>query len=370
MFDISDSSLAALVGFGSGLVLGLAARIARFCTLGAIEDVIYGDSRERLLMWPVALSVAIASTFGLAALGAVAIEEAVYLRLEFNLFAAVAGGLVFGLGMALAGNCGFGALARLGGGDLRSLIIVMVIGISAYMTAIGPLADLRLALFPRTEVSGGDIPGLAPLFGDALGLPQLAIALPVAGLLLALALVDASFRRNGTLLFWSAMVGLAITAGWWGTSWIAATGFDLVRIETHSFTMPLGEGLIQLMTTDGQEVGFSIGSVTGVLTGASIGALWRGHFRWEACDDPRELRRQIGGAFLMGVGGVVALGCSVGQGLAAFSVLAISAPVTIAAIGLGAFIGLRFLVEGSTILDAAISRLGLFAQLFRGARGR
>ncbi|NQW11924.1 MAG: YeeE/YedE family protein [Alphaproteobacteria bacterium] len=117
-------------------------------------------------------------------------------------------------------------------------------------------------------------------------------------------------------------------------------------------------------------VGVSIGSVTGVLVGAGTGAFWRGHFRWEACDDPRELRRQIGGAFLMGGGGVVALGCSVGQGLAAFSVLAISAPVTIAAIVLGAFIGLRFLVESSTTVDVVTSRIGLFAQLFRNARGR
>ncbi|MGR3692652.1 MAG: YeeE/YedE thiosulfate transporter family protein, partial [Sagittula sp.] len=71
-----------------------------------------------------------------------------------------------------------------------------------------------------------------------------------------------------------------------------------------------------------------------------------GHFRWEACEDPRELRRQIFGAALMGGGAVVALGCSIGQGLSAFSVLAFSAPVTFASIFAGAAFGLRQLIVG------------------------
>ena len=78
----------------------------------------------------------------------------------------------------------------------------------------------------------------------------------------------------------------------------------------------------------------------------SIGSLIKGHFRWEACDDPRELRRQIIGATMMGVGAVVALGCSIGQGVSAFSVLAFSAPVTLAAIVVGTMIGLRQLITG------------------------
>ena len=104
--------------------------------------------------------------------------------------------------------------------------------------------------------------------------------------------------------------------------------------------------MLYIMTSSGRSLTFGVGSVAGVLAGAFVGSLIKGHFRWEACEDPRELRRQILGATLMGVGAVLALGCTVGQGLSAFSVLAFSAPVTMAAIFLGAAIGLRQLITG------------------------
>jgi uncharacterized membrane protein YedE/YeeE len=100
------------------------------------------------------------------------------------------------------------------------------------------------------------------------------------------------------------------------------------------------------MTSSGNSISFGTGSVLGVLMGALIGSLYKGHFRWEACDDPRELRRQILGAVLMGIGAVVAVGCSVGQGLSAFSVLSLSAPLTLMSIVAGAAIGLRQLILG------------------------
>ena len=91
---------------------------------------------------------------------------------------------------------------------------------------------------------------------------------------------------------------------------------------------------------------FGIGAVLGVLIGAFIGSLIKGHFRWEACEDPRELKRQILGASIMGVGAVISLGCSVGQGLTAFSTLSYSSPMTVLCIFLGARIGLFQLIEG------------------------
>ena len=89
-----------------------------------------------------------------------------------------------------------------------------------------------------------------------------------------------------------------------------------------------------------------MGSVVGVATGAFIGSLIKGHFRWEACEDPRELRRQLAGGALMGAGAVLALGCTIGQGLTAFSTLALSAPLVFASIFAGAALGLRQLIEG------------------------
>ena len=98
---------------------------------------------------------------------------------------------------------------------------------------------------------------------------------------------------------------------------------------------------------DGDELkGAIVGGALGAGTGALIGSDLRGLFRWEACEDPRELGRQVGGAVLMGIGGVVAMGCSIGQGLTGFAMLAWSGPVTLAAIGVGATIGLRRLIGG------------------------
>lgn len=114
----------------------------------------------------------------------------------------------------------------------------------------------------------------------------------------------------------------------------------------HSFAAPVGETIFFIMTSSGQTLSFGIGSVAGVWLGAFAGSLIKGHFRWEACEDPRELRRQILGAGVMGVGAVIALGCSIGQGLSAFSLLAFSAPLTFAAIFIGARLGLRHLIEG------------------------
>ena len=145
------------------MLLGIAARRGRFCTLGAIEDALYADSWNRIRMWAIALAVAIAGTFTLAELGTVKLDDTLYARMGWNPVASIVGGLLFGYGMAIAGNCGYGALARLGGGDLRSLVIVIVIGVSAYMVLAGPLAPLRLEIFPPVEAATDGATGYAHL---------------------------------------------------------------------------------------------------------------------------------------------------------------------------------------------------------------
>lgn len=365
MFALSESLAVTLVGFATGAILGLAARIPRFCTLGAIEDALYGGNRDRIMMWPMAIGVAVAATAVLATLGWATVEDAAYLRFEFSLSASVIGGLMFGIGMALAGNCGFGALARVGGGDIRSVLIVMVIGIAAYMAAVGPLAELRTTLFPRSEAADPAAGSIARSIAEHTGIPVLYVALGLAVLLITPALTDPHFIGNRAAVFWSVLIGLSCSAAWWGTSYIAQTGFDPIPVESHSFTMPLGEMVLQVMGVGGPPGGFSVGSVCGVLCGALLGARIRHQFHWEACDDPGELRRQIFGAVLMGFGGVIALGCSVGQGLSAFSVLAWSAPVTAAAIGVGAILGLRYLVEGRQMTDTLLLPVRALRALLR-----
>lgn len=349
MFDgISDAALMALVGLVGGTLLGLAARLGRFCTLGAIEDVLYQHSALRLRMWILAIGVAVTGVHLLAGLGAIDLSETLYLASPWSPVASILGGLIFGYGMSIAGTCGFGALARTGGGDFRAFVIVLVMGISAYIMLSGPLAAARVALIEATEARL-DTLSIAGVIG------QIGHAGPtIPGLVAGLAITVAALASKDALsrpvhLFWGAIVGLAIVSGWWGTSAVVQSHFSALPVVSHTYSAPLGETLLYVMTSSGGGLSFGVGSVAGVLAGAFAGSLIKGHFRWEACEDPRELRRQVLGAVLMGFGSVLAFGCTIGQGLSAFSVLAFSAPVTFAAIFIGAAIGLRQLITGFAI---------------------
>lgn len=347
MFDLlTEHQLAACIGLLGGVALGLAARLGRFCTLGAIEDLLYGGSSLRMRMWGVAIGVAVTVSFALIGLGLADAGQSFYLSIRWMPAASILGGLMFGYGMALSGNCGYGAIARLGGGDLRSFVIVLVMGVSTYVVLAGPLAPLRNYLFAQQDVTNEIPPGLAHYAAAWSGLPLTAIGIAAGLLILLLSLSNSEIRRDRQALFWSAVVGLAVASGWAGTTYVNTHGFEALPVVSHSFSAPLGETILWTMTGSLRPLSFAVGSIAGVWTGAFIGSLIKGHFRWEACEDPRELRRQIIGAAIMGAGAVIAMGCTVGQGLSAFSLLAVSAPVTMLAIFAGAAFGLRQLIEG------------------------
>ncbi|GGO56771.1 hypothetical protein SAMN05444398_105218 [Roseovarius pacificus] len=347
MFEfLTDNTLVALIGAASGILLGLAARMGRFCTMGAIEDMLYGSSTVRMRMWILAIGVAMMGTFALTGAGMMAPEQSFYLSIRWMPLASILGGLMFGYGMALAGNCGYGCIARLGGGDIRAFVIVIVMGVSAYIVLYGPVSYLRNMAFFQEEVTNGLPPGLIHLAARQTGLPLAPLGIAIGALIALGALASRSLITEPKSILWACAVGLAITAGWAGSYWVATTGFTAMPVVSHSFSAPVGESLLYLMTASARAPSFAVGSVTGVALGAFIGSLIKGHFRWEACEDPRELRRQMTGAALMGAGAVLAMGCTVGQGLSAFSVLSYSAPVTFLAIIAGAALGLRQLIEG------------------------
>ncbi|MBU2360514.1 MAG: YeeE/YedE family protein [Alphaproteobacteria bacterium] len=341
---LGETTTLALIGLVGGILLGLSARLGRFCTLGAIEDAVYGHDATRLRMWGIAIGVAICGSFILAAAGLLETERTIYLSFAFQPLASAVGGLMFGYGMALAGNCGYGALARLGGGDLRSFVIVLVMGLAAFATISGPLAYLRVAFFPQSQAFV--TPGIAQGLAATLGMNVNSIGITIGLGVLAVTLSASAFRAERRAILWGTCVGLAVVSGWAGTQWVALNGFAPTVVESHTFAAPLGETMLYAMTASARSLSFGVGSVAGVLLGAFIGSLIKGHFRWEACEDPRELRRQIAGAAIMGIGAVLAMGCSIGQGLSAISVLAYSAPLVMAGIFAGAWIGLRQLITG------------------------
>ncbi|BDW85567.1 YeeE/YedE family protein [Roseicyclus marinus] len=334
-----------LIGLIGGVFLGLAARLGRFCTLGMIEDAHFGQDRTRLWMWVVALGTAMAVNFAAEGAGLIRLHQAIYLYNGFTLAGAALGGLMFGYGMAQAGNCGFGMLARLGGGDLRAMVIALVMGVAAYAMLSGPLAALRERLFPIDQHPDA-AQGWAHYLGATTGLPGWTIGLTLGLVVLIAAALSLLRHARHKELFWGLVAGMAISSGFLGTAHVANTGFEHWLVHSHSFTAPVGDTIRYTMSSSGLEPDFAIGSVFGVLIGAFLGSLIRDGFRWEACEDPRELKRQMGGAILMGFGAVLAAGCSIGQGLSALSLLSFHAPVVAASVWLGGWIGLRQLILG------------------------
>ena len=244
----------------------------------------------------------------------------------------------------MAGNCGFGALVRFGGGDVRSLVVVVVMGIFGFIALSGPLAPLRIALFPQDLASGPQ--GIAADIFALTGIAPLVTAGVISAALIVWALAYAPLRASKRTMIWGVVAGLSIVWCFGATSWLNAQSFGEIGVEGMSFAAPVGRTLLFLMTSTAGGIGFSVGSVGGVVLGAILGSMVLRRFRWEACDDVREMGRQVLGAALMGVGGVVAMGCSVGQGVSGIAALAWSGPVTLVAIALGAAFGLHRLIFG------------------------
>ncbi len=346
MEELAPGTIAAMGGLVAGTGLGFAARWGNFCTLGAVEDVIFGGNFDRFRIWILAIAVAIAGTFLLDQFTSINIADAFYLATPTTLIATLAGGLIFGLGMSLVGTCGFGALARIGGGDLKSVVTFLVMGITAYATLSGAGAYLRIGLFPEPSIPAQPA-GFAHMAAQMFfGTPNM-WAYGLAAIMMAAVFYSSRFRKKYKSVIAGILIGLMIVWGWYTTGILAADEFDPYRLESLTFSAPLGESIMYVMTMTGSTLKFGIGATVGVIFGAAVTTIAQGYFRWEACDDARELRRQMMGGVLMGFGGVLALGCTIGQGISAFSTLAFSAPIALIGILCGAWLGLHFLVHGS-----------------------
>ena len=336
--------LTPLIGCLGGIVLGLAARIGRFCSLSAIEDASFGAGTTRLATWGLAIAIAIVGSSLLGASSMFPIDSVFYLTNPVPIASTILGGFAFGIGMALVGTCGFGALARLGGGDLSGLVVALIIGITGYVASSGAIGVVRARFLGESPNTASET-SIAHIVASWTGVTALTVAFVIGGVFLVAMLFR--LRRERSALFWGGAVGLVIVSGWAVTAWRNDVTFGASVVRSYSFVRPVGESMIYLMLSSGTAFSFGAASVFGVLVGAGVGALAKGEFRWEACDDARTLKRQILGAALMGIGGVFSLGCTVGQGLSAASVLAISAPIAILSMIAGAWCGLQWLVNGS-----------------------
>lgn len=339
-----------IAGGVAGIVLGAVARLDHFCTLKALERHWYANDSTGLRTWALAATVAIILTQAMVLGGVVDLGGSFYLSPSFGWTGAIIGGLAFGFGMALVGTCGFGALVRLGGGSLRSLVVLLVLGLSALAAQRGLLAQARNRIVDDIALDLG-FAGDQSLGSLASALFHFDARLPMAALVVALLLLwifsSSPYRRQFGHIGTAMAIGCVIAFGWLATSWGAQHAFDPVQLEAGSFVVPVGDTIVQFIAYTGVLPDYGVGLVVGVPLGAAAVA-WRRHdVRWEACDDARELGRHIAGGFLMGTGGVFAMGCTIGQGVTAASVLAVSVPLVMASIGFGAKLGLSYMLEGT-----------------------
>ena len=339
-------------GLVSGLVLGFVARKNFFCTLSSLEQYWYANNSTGVRTWALAATIAIIFTQTAVYFEYFEPTESFYLTPNFGWLGAIFGGLAFGLGMALVGTCGYGALVRLGGGSLKSLMAVLVLALTALSAQRGLLAYGRTEIntLGQLDFSDAGDQSIPTLVSHFVGTD---ITLPVTALIVALLLVwifrDREYRTDPKAIFTGTVVGGVVSTGWIATSYFSEESFDPIQVESASFVAPISDTLLQFGIVTGAGPDYGVGMVIGVIVGSAIAAMLSDNVRWEACDDARELSRHILGAALMGFGGVLALGCTIGQGVSAASLLAVSVPVTMGSILIGAKIGLAWLVEGSAM---------------------
>jgi hypothetical protein len=341
-----------------GLMYGMLAQGSNFCFRAAVAET-GAVRRPRTAQWIAATGVAIAATQAGIALGYIDVSETPMLRPDFSLGGLIVGGLLFGVGMSFAGGCISRLTILAVRGNLRSVFSLMIVMIVGYAAIRGLLAPARAAFSDGTRVAFADVPptlteGLGSLTG--LSFEAIAIAMVILSLVVGLPLAWKIGGKNLGMLTSGAGVGLLIAAGFAVTTWAAAEAFDPIAVESLRFTQPSADALMFSMISTGVTANFGIVLFGGVLAGGFLQAAAAGSLRLEGFSDPAQMARSGLGAAAMGVGGVLALGCAVGQGLSGVSTLAVPSILALISIYAGARIGQawRAQLEGGAERSAGI----------------
>ncbi len=335
-------------GLALGCAFGAAAQVGRFCLLRGLRQTLGQDEAQRggapaLQAFLLALAVALVASQGLALAGQIDWSRVPIVRPRFSVSAVFIGGLLFGVGMALARACGARALVLLGSGNLRALVTLLALGLAAQATLTGVLAPLRNGLqgWGVVTLHHAALPGQL----QAWGLPAqpavvVATAVP-ALLLLALALAPPALRRSPRELVGALLIGAWVAAGGWISANVGFDPFEPVPTTSLSFVGPVADALLYLQLSIGRSFSLGAAIVVGTVVGALLSALLTRTARWEGFDSPGRLAASLVGGLLMGFGGVVAVGCTIGQGLSGLSALAFASLPAIAGIVVGALLTLR-----------------------------
>lgn len=328
------------LGIMLGLAFGVLAQITRFC----FRRSLFGADRKQAMgIWLTALAVAVLGTQGAVAAGWISFANHRFLAAELPVLAIVIGGLMFGTGMVLTRGCASRLTVLAGSGNLRAALVLVVFAVIAHAALRGVLAPLRTTLGSVTlTLDNAALPG-APLLW--------------AGLISVVALVIAWRSGNRvSMLVLAACLGALVPLGWIGTGFVLVDDFEPIAMESLSFTSAATDALFFLIASSAISPTFGAGLIGAVVVGALISSLIRREFMWESFHSPRETGRYIAGAALMGAGGVLAGGCTVGAGMSGVPTLSLAAILAIAAIAAGGLIANRLLNAGSSGRAAPATR--------------
>ncbi len=324
--SMSPPQAAVVLGLILGTAFGGLAEVTRFCLRRAVA----GEREERgpaTGVWLAALAAALLGTQFAVAAGLISFDGHRFLAADLPWLAIGLGGLLFGVGMILTRGCISRLTVLLGSGNLRALTVLLIFAIFAHATMKGLLSPLRVAL-GETTLSLGRATSLAALPGGA---ATWTVAIAAAALLVA--------WRSGAPrlhLLLAAGLGLVVPAAWVGTGFVLYDEFDPIAMESISTTSPLAETLFWSVASSSIAPGFGVGLMGGIVLGSFALASLSGRFGWQSFESPAQTGRYVLGGALMGVGGVLAGGCTLGAGLSGVPTLSFAAFLAILSIVVGA----------------------------------
>ncbi len=376
MTDIEFQHTTTLVlslAFAIGVLFGAIGQRTRFCTMGAISDMAVMGDPARMRMWFVAAGVAIVGFNALAALGLVHAADSIYAAPRLLWLSALVGGAMFGFGMVLASGCTSKNLMRAGAGNLKSVVVLLVVAFAGFATLKGATAIVRVEWLDsvHVELAGGqDLPHLLERLTGVAARPLAAGLGLVLGAALLLAGMLPRETRTSDLFLGGIGIGALIVAAWYVSgvigfvaenpstlepTFVATNSHHLEALSFVSAVAYASDYILFLSDTS-KVLTIGIVSTVGVVVGAAAYALATGTFHVEGFADPGDLGHHLIGGALMGVGGVTALGCTIGQGLSGLSTLSTGSGLAVLAIVVGALGAVRYQgwrMEGPTARPVA-----------------
>ena len=347
--------------FGLAVAFGAIAQRTHFCTMGAVADIVNIGDWGRMRMWALAIGVAMLGFNAMVYLGWVEAGKSIYAGNRLIWLSNLLGGALFGVGMVLASGCGSKTLVRIGGGSLKAVVVFAVLAIAAYATMRGIVGVARVATVDTvsaTLTTGQDLPSL---LAGVLGMERRLLALALGVLLgggLVIWSVSRPEGRNADVLLAGLGIGFVVVGVWWVSGRLGhlpehpqtleetflATNSQ--RMESLTFVAPIAYTVdwLILFSDKSKVLTIAVVSTLGVIVGSMISALATRSFRWEGFAGTQDTAHHLVGAVLMGIGGVTAMGCTVGQGLSGVSTLALGSFIAFAGIVGGAVLGLKYQV--------------------------